>query len=87
MPAPERAERCVALAERCPVQRRQLAAAGEDPRQGAVEVGAPRRRAALHDREPVGREDERRELAPQLLGGADRRAVQAAPASARAAPA
>ena len=47
----------------------------------AVEVRAARGGPALHDREPIGREDERRDLRAQLLGrrGAARRS--ASPAS------
>ena len=62
-------------------QRRRAPAARRAER--AVEVGAPRRRAALHDREPVRREDERRDLRAQLL----RRPASAAPFSVARLPA
>ena len=60
-------QRRVALRKR----RRVLLRNGEpsrlQPPRGPVEVGPAGGRAALHDREPVGREDQRRELAAQEL--------------------
>ena len=53
-------QRRVALAERRAVLGRQRRAAGEQPAEHAVEVRAPGGGPALHDRESVGREDERR---------------------------
>ena len=46
------------------------------PHKHSVEVRASRRRPALDDRETVGREDERLDLAAKLLGRREPRAVQ-----------
>ena len=57
-------------------------AAGAQPSERAVEVRPARGGPALDHDEPVGREDERRHLGPQLLGRAQRRAVQRCPLAA-----
>ena len=57
------AERGVPLRDRGAVLRRQPRARREQPPERAVEVRAAHRGPALDDREPVGREDERRDLA------------------------
>jgi hypothetical protein len=49
----------------------------EETAERAVEVRAACGRAAFHHHEPVGREDERRDLCAQLLGRAERGAVHA----------
>ena len=72
-PERTRRERRVALRERRRVVRGQRRRApGCSRAERPVEVRAPGRRAALDDGQPVGREDERRELRAQLLGGAQR---------------
>ena len=55
---------------------------GDQPSEHAVEVRPARGGPALDDHEPVGREDERRHLAAQLLGRAQLRAVQRRPLAA-----
>ena len=75
MPERDAAERGVALRERGAVRGRQARARRQQAAQRAVDVRAAYGGAALDDREPVGREDERRDLRPQLLGRAQRRAV------------
>ena len=70
------AQRRVALRNGRAVLRRQRGASRRKPAENTVEVRAPRSRRALHDAEPVGREDERRRLRAELLGRAQRGAVQ-----------
>ena len=56
-------ERSVSLGEGREVVLRDRPSGGKQPRNDTVEVGTPGRRSPFDDREPVGREDERRELA------------------------
>ena len=70
------AQRRVPLRERRGVVLRQPGAGRLQAAERAVEVRAPRRRAALDDGEPVGREHERRELAAQRLRRGQARAVE-----------
>ncbi len=70
------AKRGVPLRERREVLLRRTGTSREDAAEHAVEVRAARGRPALHDGEPVGREDERRELAAKRLGRRQPRAVQ-----------
>ena len=74
-PATRRSDalRCATAA---PYSAGSCARAGDEPAERAVEVRAARGRRALDDAEAVGCEDERRRLAAQLLGRAQRRAVQ-----------
>jgi hypothetical protein len=60
---------------------RERRAAGEETPDRPVEVGTAGGGTSLYDREPVGREDERRDLAAQLLGRAQLRPVQLRPLS------
>ena len=69
----------VSLRERGRVVRRHRRAGREEAAQGPVEVRPAGGRAALDDREPVGREDERRGLAAELLGRAEPRTVHLRP--------
>ena len=71
------AQRGVSLRERREVVLRHAGARGEEPAEHAVEVRAARGRPALDDGQPVGGEDERRDLAAQRLGGREPGAVQA----------
>src|SRR5918999_5585272 len=70
------AERSIALPYGRGVFGRQQRPRREQPPEDTVEVRAPHGRAALDDRQPVRREDESRQLGPELLGGAQRSAVQ-----------
>ena len=63
----------VALANSCPVLGGNECARRIQPSERPVEVRTPGRRAAFDDREPVRREHKRRELAAELLGGAQSR--------------
>ena len=76
-----RGQRRVALRDGRAVIRRSCARAGDSRPSDAVEVRAARRRRALDDAEAVRGEDERRGLGAQLLGRAQRRAVQPSRAS------
>ena len=67
----------VPLADRGGVVERHVRAGRVEPAERAVDVGAPRGRPALDDDEAVGGEDERRELAAELLGRAEHGAVEA----------
>ena len=78
-------QRRVPLPDRGRVLERQRRPARQQPAERAVEVRAARRGAALDDGEAVGREDERRDLGAELLGRAQRRAVQLRAASRPAA--
>ena len=69
----------VALADRGGVVDRHVRAGRIEPAERAVDVRAAGGRPALDDDEAVGGEDERGELAPQLLGGAEHGAVEAGP--------
>ncbi len=69
-------ERGVPLCERGRIFLRQSRTRREEPGENAVEIGATHRGAALHDRQPVGREDERRELPPERLRRCQTRAVE-----------
>jgi hypothetical protein len=69
------AQRCVALRERGGVLLRRRCPSRQQACECAIEVRTPRRRPAFHDRQPVGCEDERVELAPQQLGRRQPRAV------------
>ena len=70
-------QRGVPLRERGEVVLRQPCACGKEPAERPVEVRAASGRPTLDDRKPVGREDERCDLAAQRLGGRKLRAVQA----------
>ena len=76
-------QRGVPLPDRGAVLGREAGPARREPAEHAVEVRPARRGAALDDHQPVGREDERRHLAAQLLGRAQPRAVQRRPLAAR----
>ena len=75
-------QRSVPLAERRSVLRPVASPRpGASRAERAVEVRASGRGTGFDDGQAVGREHERRELSAQLLGGAQRRAVQPSPAS------
>ena len=78
-PGDDAAQRRVSLPDRGRVLGRQRRTAGSSRPSDAVEVRAARGGPALDDRQPVGREDERRHLGAELLGRAQRRAVQLRP--------
>ena len=69
-------QRCVPLPDRGRILERERRAARQQPAQRPVEVRAARGGTPFHDGEPVGREDERRDLAAELLGRPQRRTVQ-----------
>ena len=71
------AERGVALPERGPVGSGEVGPGRQRADEGPVEVRATRSRAALHDREPVGREHERVDARAELLRRGDGGAVHA----------
>ena len=75
----------VALPDRGGVVDREVRAGRVEPAERAVDVGPPGGRAPLDDDEPVGGEDERRELAAELLRRAERGAVETRPLAARSA--
>ena len=76
--SPRATRRSAAFAGRAPRRTRPVSAAraGSSAAERPVEVRAPHRGPALDDREPVGREDECRQLAPQLLRRRAPRAVE-----------
>ena len=67
----------VPLPDRGGVVQRDVGAGGVEPAERTVDVRPPRCGPTFHDDEPVGREDERRELAAQLLRRPQRRTVEA----------